>query len=605
MTQRLISFLSRTDVWVGALALAAFLALYWVLRGAPIGQAPREDQDEPDGPGARYRDRVVGGVVAGILLIVAGATIAATRSVSGSLPVFALGFGLVLALVAINQRYRHTSPTLRRTVELSNAALTAALVAGILTVINVLAFRYGGQPIDLTREGAYTLSSLTLNQLKALKRPVRFTILFGRSPIAVRQLHRIQQLIDLYKSANPSRIGVEYINPFADVERFDALKKRMPNVELSQAGGILVEYGEGETTERLAIPNNDLFSFPESARTADPDRFISSFKGEDAVTSALIRLREGKRWTVVFTTGHGETSTAELEPRKPGIGLWANRLTSTGSNVTPVNLIRDNLPDETSLVIVAAPKTPFQADEVAKLKRYADKGGPLLLILGAERNGLDEFLKSYNLAIGPGTIVDPRLNYRRQPMLVFAPVLRSGAVAHPVVDPLVDQVVLVPNASPIEIIRAGPGTNVNMGFLPAPILQTSRESWAETDLTNPRVERGKDDKPGPLNVGVAVVERLDPAKAKTGKPRMVLFSSRFLADNFFIEAQPTNLDLLMNAIEWLRGRSELGGIAPKTHTSLTLVADPILRTRLALVPSVMAVLIIISLGLIISVARRE
>ncbi len=78
-----------------------------------------------------------------------------------------------------------------------------------------------------------------------------------------------------------------------------------------------------------------------------------------------------------------------------------------------------------------------------------------------------------------------------------------------------------------------------------------------------------------------------------------------MADNLFLVEEPTNLDLLMNAINWLRGQAELGGIAPKSHVALTLAADPVLRTRLILVPTVMAVLLIIGLGLTTYMARRE
>ena len=78
-----------------------------------------------------------------------------------------------------------------------------------------------------------------------------------------------------------------------------------------------------------------------------------------------------------------------------------------------------------------------------------------------------------------------------------------------------------------------------------------------------------------------------------------------MADNLFLVEEPTNLDLLMNAINWLRGQAELGGIAPKSHVALTLAADPVLRTRLVLVPTVMAVLLIIGLGLTTYMVRRE
>jgi hypothetical protein len=47
------------------------------------------------------------------------------------------------------------------------------------------------------------------------------------------------------------------------------------------------------------------------------------------------------------------------------------------------------------------------------------------------------------------------------------------------------------------------------------------------------------------------------------------------------------------------------GITASTHLALTLTADSVLRYRLVLVPTVMAVLGIIAVGTIVYVARRE
>src|SRR5262249_8029706 len=151
----------------GLLGLASFLTLFWVLRGAPIGQSVRGEEDA-EAPRGGYRDRVIAAVAIGMTLILLGGYIALTQGVKWALPAFALGFGSVLALVLMNQRYRHGSPTMRRTVGFATAALNASLFAGILIVLNVIGFRYGGRAIDMTREGAFTLESLTVNQLRTL-----------------------------------------------------------------------------------------------------------------------------------------------------------------------------------------------------------------------------------------------------------------------------------------------------------------------------------------------------------------------------------------------------------------------------------------------------
>ena len=85
----------------------------------------------------------------------------------------------------------------------------------------------------------------------------------------------------------------------------------------------------------------------------------------------------------------------------------------------------------------------------------------------------------------------------------------------------------------------------------------------------------------------------------------MLLSSRSIADNVVQGIEPTNLDLVMNAASWLRGRPDAVGIAPKTHVALTLTADPLLRARLVFVPTIIALITIIGAGAIVYAARRE
>ena len=266
----------------------------------------------------------------------------------------------------------------------------------------------------------------------------------------------------------------------------------------------------------MVVRNSDLFEGPRPGTPADPS--ASTFLGEDALTSALIRLREAKKSRVAFTSGHGEPSPGELDPRKPGLGLWRSRLTSTGWETFELNLRHEEIAPETALVIVDSPKTPFQAEEVAKLRAYADRGGRLLVIAGnAEKTGLEEFLKSFNVEIGPGLIVDPRWNYNRRVQVVFAPIV--GTTRHPIVDSLANRAVLLPFAAPIHI-RDPSATDppANPRVRATPILRTSGESWVETDLNAPKVERGETEERGPLVVGVAVTDRPEPGSPAEEAP---------------------------------------------------------------------------------------
>ena len=111
-----------------------------------------------------------------------------------------------------------------------------------------------------------------------------------------------------------------------------------------------------------------------------------------------------------------------------------------------------------------------------------------------------------------------------------------------------------------------------------------------------------------MTVGVAVARRKGqprPGGPPEEQPRLVLFSCPLMAENVFQDITPANLDLLMNAASWLRGRPDTLGISPQTHTALTLIVDPQLRSRLILVPTVTAAMLIIAMGITVYVARRE
>ena len=329
------------------------------------------------------------------------------------------------------------------------------------------------------------------------------------------------------------------------------------------------------------------------------------------LTSALIRLREGKRSKIAFSSGHGEQSPGEFDPSQPGIGLWRSRLASVGMDAIEANLLRDEVPEDANLLVICGPKTPFQADEIERIKSFIIRGGRLIILVGnSESTGLEDLLRTYNVEVGQGLVVDPRYNLQKRPTLVFAPIPPGSN--QQIVEPLVGRFVLVPNASPLTTMEGPPkpgapanSKSANPTIAAFPILRTSPEAWAE--MTPNVRELSKDpekDLAGPINVGVAVVVKPQTTSEKPA-PRMVVFSSPFLADNPFVRQEPTNLDLLMNSVHWLSGRPGMVGIEAKTHESLIFAADPGLRLRLVMVPTLLAIIVIIGIGATTYMARRD
>lgn len=581
--------LTRGEVWVGLLTLAGFLISSWWLRGAPLGQ-PLPEPDDREGPDAGRKGKIAWSASFGLTLVIGGALIAAAAGVPWSLPAFGIGYWLLTRSIGRAQGMRHESPAMRRVAKLGSTALTGSLIAGIAVVANVLAFKYGARPIDFTSSKVHSLASLTSNQARGLTRPLAFTIFHGQDPRAGFRIDQLVQLLDLYKAENPSLIKVDRLDRYTDRADFEAIARDYPDIALTPGGGLLIRYGEGKSAEHAVLSNLDIFAPVAGLKSSATE---IAFGGEDAIASAVARLASGDRPRVLMTTGHGEQAPESIEPSRPGAGLLRSRLESQGFKVETVNLIGDEIPDATAVVIVAGPRQPFQPEEVAKLRAYLVRGGHAIFLLGGEPVGLDDLLAAYQVRIGKGRIFDPAYSVRGRPNLILVPI--PSAPDHPIIEPLAGQAIFLPDASPLEIVDAK-----NPKMITQAILRTSPASWAESDPdAPPRRDEGKD-QPGPIAVAAAVSVAADePKPGERGtppEPRVVAVSCQFAGDNATLGTMPANQDLLLNSIAWLRGKPETMGIPPRIQTSLQITDNPAILSRIIYVPTLLSLATILAAG---------
>ena len=601
--ERAFDFLGNEAVAVVGLAVAVGLALYWFLRGAPIGQSA--DLEGGEGlPTPRYRDLMAGATVIGVLGVLLGAYAALRFGVAWSIPAFAIGFGVLLLTIRSNRRYRHASPSLRRMAGFADALMTGALLAGVLIVANVLAFTYGDRPIDLSLDRSYSLESMTIGVLKDLDEPVTLTVFFGRGGQAQGQFERVRRLITLMEAENPERIEVEYLDPYRNPERARTLDEEVPGLSMTQGGGVLVTFGEGDDRRRIIVRNLDIFAMDfAGAEAASGAVAETQFLGESAVLNALIRLKQGEQPIVAVTTGHGEPGIDRNDPSRPGLGQLRARLEGVGMKVVAFNPA-GQVPEGASAVIVAAPEETMGPEVVARLRGYSENDGRLLLILGNRQpSGMEGWLDEMGVGLGLGLVVDPSL-YVGQPRNPRVPI-QGGAEDHPIVEPLAGRTVLMPSSAPID---AKIGPKAPSGLLVMPLLRTGRTSFVETspDRGTPRRD-AEGDIPGPIVVAAAVADRPRPGDPDgEADPRLVLFSSPLMADNQTVSATGfANLDLVVNALGWLGERPDLQGVAPRTYVARVLKASPNMRAKLVILPTVMAASILIGLGVATHLSRRE
>jgi gliding motility-associatede transport system auxiliary component len=187
---------------------------------------------------------------------------------------------------------------------------------------------------------------------------------------------------------------------------------------------------------------------------------------------------------------------------------------------------------------------------------------------------LPGLLKDWGIDAGNDIVVDASGMGRLIGADASIPVAASYP-SHPITENfnLLTAYPLARSMSPIE-----GGTN---GHTAQRLVETSRQSWGETDLQSllagsPKFDEGKD-KTGPIALACAVSAAAPGASAndaKKAETRLAAFGDSDFASNGFLGVQG-NRDLFLNTINWLAQQENLISIRPRDAEDrrITLTAD--------------------------------
>jgi ABC-type uncharacterized transport system involved in gliding motility auxiliary subunit len=418
---------------------------------------------------------------------------------------------------------------------------------GIVVAVNYIGTRQSKR-WDLTENQAYSLSEQTIKVLQSVDAPVQITVFDQQLAF-----DNYRPRLETYQYES-SRVNVEYV----DIDRNPARAKQ---AEVQQTGTILVTYKD--RTER-----------------------VTSSEEQD-ITNALIKAVTGKEKKVYFTQGHGERDNAGSD--RLGYSSIAAALGRDNFSVDKLVLAQQkDVPDDATVVVIAGPRTDFLAPEIDALKRYLAKGGKILALLDPpEPNGVDQaniraLLHDWAIDFGNDIVVDASGVGQIFGGDASVPVAAIYP-PHPITEGFRVMTAFPLSRSVLPVEGGVSGRNAQ------PIVQTSQQSWSETDLKNlteGRVELNADqgDKPGPVTLGAAVSAPATDAPPPAGgnaspdapKPetRIVAMGDSDFAANNAIGIQG-NQDFFLNSVNWLAQQENLIAIRPREATDrrLTLTAD--------------------------------
>ena len=451
----------------------------------------------------------------------------------------------------------------------ANRVAQIALALALAVAVNYVAVHVYDRT-DLTGRRAQSLSAETLAYIGELGESVRIihTTMENSPSEDERILHRyVSRLVKEYgfaaRSNEPgARIVTEHVDIYKELARARTLARRY---DFDQPHSILVVAGDPDTTERRRIiPPDAILEFRDGQPTA--------FRGEQALTSAILEVTTDRRPRIYFTTGHGELRLDDVSASR-GLSLLAEELRKRNYDVEPLDLSRAReVPEDAELVVVAAPQGRFMARDAEKLRNYLrERSGRMIAMLGpGVSHGLDDLLFDW------GILVDDKLILERGPDFLEGTgsyLLRQFA-EHPVTQVLID------NQTPVVAgltrpARRDPGAPLDERLHVTELMASSPQSWAESayDSAAAPTFDPATDLPGPVSVAAAAERR---ASAQLGIEipggKLVVFGGGDLFTNRRITGIG-NFRLFLSAVNWTLDRDRLLAIPPRPIERYGLTAS--------------------------------
>ncbi|MDQ6765559.1 MAG: GldG family protein [Verrucomicrobiota bacterium] len=460
-----------------------------------------------------------------------------------------------------------------------NVLVQVALILFLAAMVNYLGFEHYRR-WDLSRDKKYALSDKSKRFLESIKGKVRMTVLFGPgNPIA----QDVQSLLTEYQYAAKGKIDVENIDPERSLSRakeaFDKYKV------VSEESLVIVDYeGRNKTVKASEMaeidPGNPMFG--EGSK-------VAAFKGEQALTSAMMDLVEGKKNEIGYLLGHKEPQIADAPPTmtnmapEPGarspISVLKTFIENENIKIQELNLFDvPAIPAELKTIMIVGPQYDLSDREMKLLRDFWEKQGRVLLLLDptAKTPKLLAFLEELGVKVNDDRLM-ANIKTGIQEVARVRDVIGHFLPDNPITKRLAD--VRAPFLGATSSIALSTAEQVRAANIKLqPLVVAEKGYWGEVDYNSDdetvlQFTQGRDhDAPlyfaASIEKGGSADERVQANSARM----VVVANSTFEQDNALTQDQQ-GLDFVSGSVNWLLNREQLIGIAPKIPKTLTFTLE--------------------------------
>src|SRR5881296_896035 len=250
-----------------------------------------------------------------------------------------------------------------------NVLVQIVLILFVVAMVNSFAFKHYAR-WDFSRDQKYALSDKTKRFLDSLKGKMRITVFFSpNTPI----ITDVQNLLTEYQYAGKGKIDVEQIDPERNLSR---AKELFDKYKVVTDESLLVLDYEGRNK---TVKASEMADFDQSGMAFGEGPRVAAFKGEQAITSAMIDIVEGKKKILGYVTGHKEpTLTEGTSP----ITVLKTFIENENIKFQELNLLDlDAIPPDVKAVMIIGAQYDFSGREMKLLRDFWDKQGRIVLLV--------------------------------------------------------------------------------------------------------------------------------------------------------------------------------------------------------------------------------
>src|SRR5213596_1223950 len=287
------------------------------------------------------------------------------------------------------QPQKASGPKKIRRIQIGFNVLAQIVLILFLTVaINSIAFKHY-ERWDFSRDQKYALSDKTKRFLKGIKGKMRITFFFSpNTPITA----DVQNLLTEYQYAGKAKIDIEHVDP---ERNFSRAKELFDKYKVVTDESLLVLDYEGRNK---TVKASEMADIDQSEMAFGEGPRVTAFKGEQAITSAMMDLVQGKKNTLGYVLGHKEPPLSENST----ISVLKTFIENENIKFQELNLFDvETVPAELKTIVVIGPQYDFSDREMKLLRDFWDKQERILLLLdpGTKTSKLDAFLNELGVKV--------------------------------------------------------------------------------------------------------------------------------------------------------------------------------------------------------------